>query len=95
MAESRAETSQPSKIRFRILVALPAGLVCGEPAPMCISANAKLNIDDAMLSYFGYGCGWDREKFQFLSIGGKHSPLENSLFARLLIIGWSETFCMT
>ena len=43
----------------------PMNLVSEEPPPMCISTYAKLNIDDATLSYFGYGC----EKFQFLSTG--------------------------
>jgi hypothetical protein len=72
MAESRQEASQSSQdlipdtqVSPRILharVMEPMRFVREEPTPKCISANAKLNIDEAMLGYFG--C---HEKFQILS----------------------------
>jgi hypothetical protein len=60
-------------------VTLPTRLVREEHSPMCISANAKPDIDDAMLSYFGYDCGWSCEKFQFLSTGSNTAHWKNLL----------------
>jgi hypothetical protein len=56
LAESQPETSQPSEDSIPDSRDAANEVAREEPTPVCISANAKLNIDDTMLSYFGDGC---------------------------------------